>query len=208
VGTAGEENGLSEIGEPLREMASALVDGEASEFECRRVLGGMDDGAVGALLGRHYTVRTLLRREAALLCPESVTRAIVAAVEAEPVTAGVTVREVSRWRGWTGGAAVAASVCLLAVGAVRTLQPEPSAPAGPVAGAAIAQLGTPARQLVPAAAGAVAVGFGPTRPQRAGSGQVARERLQWYMVEHAQNAALNNPQGMMPFARVASYEEP
>jgi sigma-E factor negative regulatory protein RseA len=206
VGKVGEEQALSEIGEPLREMASALVDGEASEFESRRVLASMQDGAVGALIGRHYTVRTVLRREAALLCPDAMTNAIVAAIDAEPVIIPAPAREAPRWRGWAGGAAVAASVCLLAVGAVRTLQQTPNAPAASVAGTPIAQLGEPARQLVPAGAGAVNVGFGTTAPRSAG--QAARERLHWYMVEHAQNAALNNPQGMMPFARVASYEEP
>jgi sigma-E factor negative regulatory protein RseA len=189
-------------------MASALVDGEASEFEYRRVLESMQDGAVGALVGRHYTVRTLLRREAAALCPESLSKSIMAAIDAEPAIAVDFVAVAPRWRGWAGGAAVAASVCLLAVGAVRTLQQTQMTAGAPavVAGTTIGPLGAPARQLLPAGAGAVSVGFGPAAPGTAD--RAARERLHWYMVEHAQNAALNNPQGMMPFARVASYEEP
>jgi hypothetical protein len=36
----------------------------------------------------------------------------------------------------------------------------------------------------------------------------ARERLRMYMLEHAGNAALNTPEGMMPYARVVSWDEP
>lgn len=34
---------------------------------------------------------------------------------------------------------------------------------------------------------------------------IARERLRRYMLPHAEEAALNAPQGMMPFARVATF---
>ena len=36
----------------------------------------------------------------------------------------------------------------------------------------------------------------------------AERRLRAYMFEHAQNAALSGPQGMIPFVRVVSHEEP
>ena len=63
---------MSQMNEPLREMVSAVVDGEASEFELRRVLDGCEDAAVGALLARHFAVRSVLRGETAALCPSQV----------------------------------------------------------------------------------------------------------------------------------------
>jgi sigma-E factor negative regulatory protein RseA len=36
--------------------------------------------------------------------------------------------------------------------------------------------------------------------------QLARQRLQRYILPHAEQAALNAPQGMMPYARVASFQ--
>ena len=60
---------MSESNKALREMVSALVDGEASEFECRRVLAGMDDPALRGLVDRHYSLRAVARQEARLLCP-------------------------------------------------------------------------------------------------------------------------------------------
>jgi sigma-E factor negative regulatory protein RseA len=35
---------------------------------------------------------------------------------------------------------------------------------------------------------------------------IARDRLRRYLLPHTEEAALNAPQGMMPFARVASFE--
>ena len=38
--------------------------------------------------------------------------------------------------------------------------------------------------------------------------QLAEQRLRLFMGDHARNAALNTNQGMMPLARVASYQSP
>lgn len=206
---------MSGISEPLREMASALVDGEASEFERRRVLEGMD-ADVRDLLSRHYLLRAVLRREATVLCPPALTRSMLDALDAEaaPASAAGT----ARWRGWAAGAAVAASVCFMTVvGARFYLAGEQSEAGAPVAGAlAVGDLGAPAQRPVPLPGSAVAVGFDSERSRaverRAQTGldpdRAAEQRLQMYMVEHAQNAALNASRGMMPFARVVSYEEP
>ena len=40
---------MSQLNAPLREMISAVVDGEASEFEYRRVLESVDDAGVTLL---------------------------------------------------------------------------------------------------------------------------------------------------------------
>ena len=37
--------------------------------------------------------------------------------------------------------------------------------------------------------------------------ELARQRLDMYMQEHAEHAALNSPQGLIPFARVPEIRE-
>ena len=37
--------------------------------------------------------------------------------------------------------------------------------------------------------------------------ELARQRLQKYMQEHAEHAALNSPSGLVPFARVPNIQE-
>jgi len=198
---------LSTIGEPLREMVSALVDGESSEFECRRVLDGMESPELRALLARHYSLRAIARRDGRQLCPAPVTEAILAALEAE----ATPVRGARRVPAWIGGAAVAASVCLVAVMGSRSLQTADGGgeAANLAAVGSLGTLGSPAVRPVVASSGAVQVGFGPAAPVSAD--RAAEQRLRMFMVEHAEDAALNAPQGMMPFARVVSYspaEEP
>ena len=208
---------MSQVNGPLREMISAVVDGEASEFEYRRVLESVDDPGVTALLGRHYTVRALARGEAQALCPPALTASILAAVAAQaPATAAAP-----RWRMPVGGVAVAASVCMAAVFGLRALAPEPAGmpQASMVAssgGASLGELGRPGGLPVPVTGPAVPVGFGSAVPapggglQHAGASpdQLAEQRLRLFMVDHVQNAALNTNQGMLPYARVVSYEAP
>jgi sigma-E factor negative regulatory protein RseA len=44
-----------------------------------------------------------------------------------------------------------------------------------------------------------------TRQARAAYNRLARQRLQRYLLPHTEEAALNAPQGMMPYARVAAF---
>jgi sigma-E factor negative regulatory protein RseA len=202
---------------PLREMISAVVDGEASEFEYRRVLDSVDDAEVTALLGRHYAVRAVARGEAQVLCPPALTASILAALAAEaPAPAAA-----QRWRMPVGGMAVAASVCMAAVFGLRALAPEPAgmpqaAVVASSAGASLGELGRAGGLPVQVAGVAVPVGFSPAVPALGGglqhaaanADQLAEQRLRLFMVDHVQNASLNTNQGMLPYARVVSYEAP
>lgn len=196
--------------DPLREMASALVDGEASEFETRRLLESLGDPGVSALLARHYTVRSVLRRDASALCPPGLTDAILASVHAENVP--VSGPFAARWKNWAGGAAVAASVCLVTVVGLRGLPGDtPAAPEHTLAASAVGlgTLGAPANAPVLARSGAIPVGLGAAIPASADDAdRVAEQRLRMYMLEHARNASLNTPQGMIPYVRVDAREQP
>jgi sigma-E factor negative regulatory protein RseA len=207
---SGGEAALGTTTEPQREMASALVDGEASEFETRRLLEALGEPEVRALVARHYTVRTLLRRDAPELCPPELTASIFAALDAETSLQGAV--PASRWRRWAGGTAVAASVCLVTVLGVRGVSgPGADAPGHSLASAGVSMgnLGMPAAAPVLARSGAIPVGLGvvPASADR-NADRAAELRLQMFMLDHAQNASLNTPQGMIPFVRVDSREQP
>jgi len=83
-------------------------------------------------------------------------------------------------------------------------------------GAPIAALGRPVALATSASGAAMPVGFGSQMPVAAGErqpvavapDQLAEQRLRLFMIDHAQNAALNANQGMLPYARVVSYEAP
>lgn len=202
---------LAPTPDPLREMASALVDGETSEFECRRLLGSLPDPGLSGLLERHYTVRSLLRRDSPVLCPPELTRSLLDAIAAEPLPAAAVPAGAPRWHRWAGGAAVAASVCLMAVmGSRMPFSPEDSPAQAQLAslGASVGALGNPASVMpLPQPAG-TPVGFGQIAGSAGAGDRAAERRLRAFMVEHAQNAALTGPQGMIPFVRVVSDQEP
>ena len=208
----GGEKALSRTTEPLREMVSALVDGEASDFEIRRLLDSLEDPEVRGLVERHYTVRAVMRREASALCPPELTAAVLAALHDEaPLAASGAV---ARWRTWAGGAAVAASVCLVTVLGTRMLA-DAGSPAGfagnavAASGMALGSLGAPAMVPMLARGGAMPVGLGsPLPPAGSGADRAAELRLRMFMLDHAQNASFNGPQGMIPFVRVDSGEQP
>ncbi len=207
---------LSQMNEPLREMVSAVVDGEASEFELRRVLDGCGDAEVEALLARHFAVRSVLHGDAAVLCPPQVSRSIFAALEAEAPHGAVVAP--ARWRIPLGGVAVAASVCLVAVFGLRALGPSGDGKTAPAPALAVsdaqplAPLGQPVMVMNALPSAAVAVGFGPAVRVSPGAAQavsadrLAEDRLRLYMGEHVRNAAFNANQGMLPYARVVSDE--
>ena len=207
----GGEPALATTTDPMREMASALVDGESSEFETRRVLEALDDPALRALVARHYTLRSVVRREAPMLCPPALTDSILAAIRAEQgAPAGLAP---ARWKNWVGGAAVAASVCFVTVVGVRGLPDagnEAPDPAVAASGVTMGSLGAPVSPSpVLARSGAVPVGLGAAIPASADDADRAAERrLQMYMLEHARNASLNTPQGMIPYVRVDAREQP
>ena len=203
-----EEGSVGGIGEPLREMVSALVDGEASEFETRRVLDEAAGAELRDLLGRHYTVRSLLRHEGEFLCPPALTRSILAAIEQEPLPRAGAAPGL-RWRGWLGGAAIAASVCVATVAGVRSLAERNDQSAAPQLAAmsgSLGSLGQPAKAPMPMGAVAMTVGLRP--PIADDADGLAQDRLRMFMLENTANAALNTPEGMMTYARVVSWDEP
>lgn len=189
----------------VEETLSAMLDGEAQELELRRVLRELDgDTPLRARWHRYHLARGALHAEPMLAAPD-LSAAVRAALDAEPA------RELPRqsnWRRAVGSFAVAASVAAVVLVGGQQLSQSYSDGAGSIARVAPLPVG------VVNTSGAIPVqaSFGTkTLPglqpaDRTAYRELARQRLRRYSQEHAEHAALNTPQGMLPFARVPVIE--
>jgi sigma-E factor negative regulatory protein RseA len=189
----------------MRESLSALMDDESNELELERILSqvGTDEElrrtwtryaiaqqAVHGLHGAHTQWDISAR----------VQRALGDAQAQEPATQA-TIKQ--RFLRPLTSLAVAASVALTVV----------------IGGRELAQLDSPVpydqdNQKMANTASPVSYlnSFGATTVQanyvtRSAYQDLAQQRLRKYMQEHAEQAALNSPQGLVPFARVPEIRE-
>ena len=202
------------MNEQLRESLSSLMDGEASEAEIRQVLDNLHDPLVRDTWRRYHLTRWS-QDGATALDGSDLSGRIMAAVEQEPAhslqPSGDTaaIRPVGRWHSFgrpLASFAVAASVFAVVLLGSQYLGQEP-AQQPPATADRVSPVG-----MVNALGGApVRAGYATPPVQRATSGAasdydaIARERLRRYMLPHAEEAALNAPAGMMPYARVATF---
>ena len=209
--------------DPLHEMLSAVIDGEASEFEYRKVIEGLRKPELRSHMARHYALGSILRGEAERVCPATVTERIFAAIENEPALSQM---KAPRWRQPLLGMAIAASVCAVAVIGTRWMMPGGALPSTSLPSAAevarvnkpesqvLGELGQPAHRNTASSGVAAGVGFGAALPVAVGSpggpeadaNRDAEIRLRRYLLEHEGNATLNGNQGVLPYARVVNFE--
>ncbi|GGY45240.1 sigma factor AlgU negative regulatory protein [Bacterioplanes sanyensis] len=203
--------------ERLKESLSALKDGEADELELRRLLNELDDNPELSQTWARYEMMGALMRDEAISTVD-LSRGIRQAIDGEPMdevpaaqpaATATTTTSSGQWQQWLTGGAVAASVTLAVLLGVRleseSAQPIPVAHS-PAAVPSQSQLtaqpvmlpAQPERQLV--AQESQPVGSDIALPE-------AQRKLQQYVLQHTENAALNTGRGMMPFARVASFAE-
>ena len=198
--------------EQLRESLSALMDDEATELELHRVLGELEsDTALRQTWVRYQLARSAMAGQPVSHARLDISRSVSAAIAAETgaKTSRSSLRE--RWVRPLASLAVAASVTAVVV----------------LGGQQLYQAGSLEGQSAPvAASGVSAVGFVNSLgavPMRASYGaqavpqlepaartayrELARQRMYQSMQEHAEHAALNSPQGLIPFARVPQIEE-
>ncbi len=201
------------MSEKLRESLSAVMDDEADELELQRVLkqiGG--DAELRQTWVRYNAARTVMHGQAAGDLNMDISGRVREAIEQDadkllqPTLRQRLARPVASF-------AVAASVAATVV----------------IGGQQLAQIGSaedPYGSQSVASAGSSPVGlvnsFG-AMPVQASYGtqsvpvlqpatrtaykELARQRMQMYMQEHAEHAALNSPHGLMPFARVPEIRE-
>ncbi|MCX2981849.1 anti-anti-sigma factor [Halieaceae bacterium IMCC14734] len=205
------------MNERMQESLSALMDDEANELELQRLLKHSDAGELRSAWARMHGASAVVRgdRDAALLSPKFADLAF-----ADGVAAGLDgesdVESANAGSGFVSTAlrplasfAVAASVfaVVLVVSQFYGLGPDAAdavgsqqianqvSTVGPVNALGGAAMTASFGGQTVVAQPAVAVGYD----------QIARKRLQRYLVPHTDAASLNTPQGMMPYARVASF---
>lgn len=211
------------MSEKLGESLSSLMDGEASEQDMEQVLEHIDDEAVRGVwrrfqsashslhsgaAGDHYGIDLSLRiRSAIELEPQPEPSAQAGAGEAS-----ARIRPVGRWHRFSrplASFAVAASVfAAVLVGAQFYGLPTSGTGAD---GAAPAERLASGGVVGAFSGEAVRANFAATPGARVSQpvsdyDAIARDRLRRYLLPHVEEAALNGNQGMMPFARVVSFE--
>lgn len=194
----------------LRESLSALMDNEADELEVQRVLRQIgEDVELRRTWERYNAVRTVVSGHGLSDLRLDVSQRVASAIAEEAAKPSLRQRLARPLASFAVAASVAATVV--------------------IGGQQLAQINSaddPYGQQSIAAGGASTVGLVNTlgaTPVRASYGnqsvpvlqpatrtaykELARQRLNMYMQEHAEHAALNTPQGLMPYAKVPTIRE-
>lgn len=218
----------------LFESLSALMDGEADEQALEQVLDSLHDNELRDSWRRYHLTRHSLQ-QAPLVAGTDLSSRIMAAIEEEPAYSSqplpseipetpAAIEPVGRWQRMlrpVASFAVAASVFAVVLvgsqfynnGATNSGQPLADTP---VVAAGADRL-APSGAVTVLGGSATLAGYAPPAPALPEPTQaretapstdydaIARERLQRYMLDHADEASLNAPQGMMPYARVPAF---
>jgi len=196
------------MSEHIRESLSAVMDGEASQLETDRLLGESSDPEVRAAWVRYHAVRHAIRNPADLHANIDLSGRIMAAIEAESAP---RITSVARWANFlrpVASFAVAASVFAAVLVGSQFSGLLGDGEASPAAGSTLAQRVSTVGMVSTLGGSAVRASYSSQSDaqQLVDYDQLARQRLQRYILPHAEEAALNAPQGMMPYARVASFQ--
>ncbi len=198
------------MSEQIRESLSALMDGEANELEIQRILKHADAESLRSTWMRYHLVRHTIREGSAAYTDIDVSAGVMAALSAEP---GIDIKPVARWKNFLQPAAsfaVAASVFAAVLvgsqfygllGTGSNVNGVPEFAAGVSTVGMVNTLGGSAVR-----AGYASPALKPAPERYADYNRMARQRLQRYMLSHTDEASLNAPQGMMPYARVATFK--
>lgn len=197
------------MSDKLRESLSALMDDEANELELERILSRIGgDSSLRETWVRYHAARSATSGQAAGLLHLDVSQRVSAALQVDEAV--IQQHPMQRFLRPIGSFAVAASVAVAVV----------------IGGQQLNVLGTEGSLSSPMASGPSPVGVINTVgaiPVRASYGtanvpelqttnrtayrELARQRMARYMQEHAEQAALNTPHGLVPFARVPQIKE-
>ncbi|MEE8059500.1 MAG: RseA family anti-sigma factor [Pseudomonadales bacterium] len=207
----------------LRESLSALMDGEADELELHRLLSNVSSGqraTVNETWSRYHLVRDVMKNngqnfEFRKLNIVQQVSDVISNESVPVVTEKSSSFFSSPWLKPVVGFAVAASVTMVVVVGMQSFNQTNPGLSAPVSGQpALASRVYPAQGTSLQASEGVG-GFvtyrstelpGDIASSRAVADLEAQKRLDKYILRHTEQAALNNGQGMISFARVASFE--
>jgi sigma-E factor negative regulatory protein RseA len=195
--------------EQLRESLSALMDDEANELELERVLSKVgQDEELRQTWGRYQAVRSVTSGQPMAGMQWDISSRVSAAIAEE---SRASTSPVQRFLRPVASLAVAASVtAAVVVGGQQLAQLDDPYASG---NQAVASSVSPVGLVNSLGATSVQASYGTQSvpvlqpATRTAYRELARQRMQKYMQEHAEQAALNSPQGLIPFARVPRIEE-
>ena len=204
----------------ISESLSALLDDEASEMDLQRALKSIDtDTAALATWQRYNLVSASMRNEVDEFADVNLAGRVRRSLDEQGAEPAGARRDYSAWLKPFASVAVAASVTAVILTSTQLFNAVSNPSAGPSTPTALAVSGN----VSPVVTGAQSVGFGgnaavvpvrsqavvpsgPALAQRDVADEMARQRLQLYLRNHAENAALNTSSGMLPLARTAIVE--
>ena len=189
------------------------MDGEANELELERLLSKIsDDEALRQTWMRYSVARSVATNQPVATLSMDISRRVqleIKEMEATGKPAGGAFAKLLRP---VASFAVAASVAATVVIGGQQLallngsEPYDSSQAVAVGGSPVGLVNSLGATSVQASYGTKSVPV-LLPATRTAYRELARQRMQRYMQEHAEQAALNSPQGLIPFARVPRIEE-
>lgn len=200
------------MSEMMRESLSALLDDEANELELERVLARIGgDPELRQAWVRYNLARTVAGGQQPMHLQLDVSARVRESVAGRGQGQGQGVAGLrQRFLRPLASLAVAASVAAAVVlGGQHLAQLE----ADSYSSQAIASSVSPVGLVNSLGASSVQASFGTQSvpvlqpATRTAYQELARQRLKKYMQEHAEHAALNSPNGLVPFARVPRIQE-
>lgn len=196
------------MSEKMRESLSALLDDEANELEVERVLSRLkDDTELRQTWVRYNLTSAVATGHSPARLDLDVSARVRQAITASGPASGSLGR---RFMQPLASLAVAASVAAVVVVGGQQLA---GIDQENYSGQAVAGSVSPVGMVNSLGATSVQASYGtqalPVLQPTTGTAyqELARQRLQKYMQEHAEHAALNSPNGLVPFARVPNIQE-
>ncbi len=201
--------------ERMRESISALLDDEANELELERVLSQIaDDEELRQSWVRYNAVRASIGGQHVAQMNVDIShrvRSAIAAQQGDAVGPGAARSLKERLLRPVASFAVAASVAATVVIGGQQLAQINGSPYGD--DQALATAASPVGMVNSFGASSVRASYGTQAipvlqpATRTAYQELARQRMNRYIQEHAEHAALNSPQGLIPFARVPQIRE-
>ena len=196
--------------EKLRESLSAIMDNEADELELQRVLKHIgEDAELRKTWVRYNVRRAAVSGQEICDLHMDISARVASAIAGEAASPSLRQRLARPLASFAVAASVAATVV---IGGQQLAQISNSD--DPYGSQAIAAGGASTVGLVNSlGATPVQASYGNQAvpvlqpATRTAYKELARQRLNMYMQEHAEHAALNSPQGLMPYARVPTIRE-
>ncbi len=191
----------------MQESLSALLDDEANELELQRVLSRLgDDPGLRQKWVRYNLVRAAVCGQHPAHPRLDISARVRESISSTPASRPLGKRLLQP----LANLAVAASVTAVVVFGGQQLAGIES---DNYSGQALAGSVSPVGMVNSLGATSVQASYGtsslPVLQPTTGTAyqELARQRLQKYMQEHAEHAALNSPSGLVPFARVPTIQE-